>query len=103
MASRNRCPVVLVVAAMAALATPPAQAAAEPKTTRVSVSTNGIQSLGGNAREAVISANGGFVAFTSEATNLVPGDTNGSADVFVRELETGVTTLVSKDSVGAKG
>ena len=33
-----------------------------------------------------ISADGRFVAFESEATNLVPGDTNGAFDVFVRIL-----------------
>jgi hypothetical protein len=33
-----------------------------------------------------ISANGRFVAFTSRASNLVPGDTNGVEDIFVHEL-----------------
>src|SRR5829696_864189 len=36
------------------------------------------------------------VAFVSEASNLVPGDTNGKADAFVRDLRTGVTTRVSR-------
>src|SRR3954447_21950756 len=35
------------------------------------------------------------VAFVSEATNLVPGDTNGKADAFVRDLRTGKTRRVS--------
>jgi len=35
------------------------------------------------------------VAFTSTADNLVPGDTNGVSDVFLRDLQAGTTTLVS--------
>jgi hypothetical protein len=42
------------------------------------------------------------VAFVSEASNLVQGDTNGKADAFVRDLDTGVTTRVSVDSSGAE-
>ena len=38
-----------------------------------------------------ISADGRFVAFNSDATNLVPGDTNGARDVFVRDRQTGTT------------
>ena len=38
---------------------------------------------------------GRFVGFTSGSTNLVPGDTNGAADVFVHDLETGATQRVS--------
>jgi Tol biopolymer transport system component len=52
-------------------------------TTRLSVSTAGSP---GNALSSggVVSADGRFVAFTSDATNLVGGDTNGRSDVFVR-------------------
>jgi len=42
-----------------------------------------------------ISANGGFVAFNSFASNLVPGDTNNTADIFVRDLSNNTTTRVS--------
>ena len=42
---------------------------------------------------------GRYVAFTSAATNLVAGDTNGIADVFVRDLQAGTTTLVSVGAV----
>jgi Tol biopolymer transport system component len=48
-----------------------------------------------------ISANGRFVAFSSFATNLVPGDTNGQPDVFLRDMVTGVTQLVSVGLGGA--
>ena len=36
-----------------------------------------------------MSADGRYVAFTSGASNLVPGDTNGTPDVFVREIGVG--------------
>ncbi|MEG4837866.1 calcium-binding protein [Microcoleus sp. B9-D4] len=68
-------------------------------TTRVSVDSAGNQ---GNksSRDPSISANGRFVAFASSATNLVPGDTNNSEDIFVRDLLTNTTTRVSVDSAG---
>jgi Tol biopolymer transport system component len=68
-------------------------------TQRLSVSSAGIQgdSLSG---APVISADGRIVAFTSYAANLVPGDTNSTSDIFVRDTLTGVTTRVSVDSSG---
>ena len=42
---------------------------------------------------------GHYVAFTSAATNLVANDTNGIADVFVRDLQAGTTTLVNVGAV----
>src|SRR5206468_3010706 len=50
-----------------------------------------------------LSADGRFVAFVSRATNLVPGDTNGSWHVFVRDRQTGITERVSVDSAGNPG
>jgi Periplasmic component of the Tol biopolymer transport system len=47
-----------------------------------------------------ISADGRFVAFTSKASNLVPGDDNFSDDIFVRDLVAGTTERVSVDSQG---
>jgi Tol biopolymer transport system component len=49
----------------------------------------------------VISGDGRLIAFVSEASNLVSGDTNGLPDVFVRDLETGKTELVSLTATGA--
>lgn len=49
---------------------------------------------------AVISANGQFVAFTSKASNLVSNDNNNAQDIFVRNLLTGVTSLVSVNASG---
>ncbi len=45
---------------------------------------------------AAISADGRYVAFSSGATDLVPGDTNDKADVFVRDMTTGVTTQITE-------
>jgi hypothetical protein len=52
--------------------------------------------------DAAISANGRFVAFTSLASNLSPDDGDDNNDVFVRDLQTNTTTLVSRAS-GANG
>src|SRR5205823_5466864 len=56
----------------------------------------------GTSFAPAISADGRFVAFPSEATNLVPGDTNGVTDVFVRDRRTGTTERVSVSSAGAE-
>ena len=49
-----------------------------------------------------MSADGRFVAFLSEANDLVPDDTNGFTDVFVRDLQAGTTTRVNVTSAGAQ-
>ncbi len=49
-----------------------------------------------------IDADGSAVAFESAADNLVPNDTNGVADVFVRILTTGRTERVSRSTAGAQ-
>jgi Tol biopolymer transport system component len=76
-------------------------ALASGTTTRVSVSSTGAQGNGGSESPA-FSADGRFVAFASYASNLVPGDTDGLADVFVRDRWTGTTTRVSVSSTGAQ-
>ena len=48
----------------------------------------------------VFSPDGSKVAFVSNADNLVPGDTNGFRDIFVKDLATGAVTLVSADAAG---
>lgn len=72
------------------------------ETTLVSVSSNGVQ---GNAYSynPSISADGRFVAFRSDASNLVDNDTNNAADIFVHDTFSGETTRVSVDSDGAQG
>jgi Tol biopolymer transport system component len=77
-----------------------APAAAVGQTTiRVSVDSAGNEANGESYAPA-ISDDGRFVVFVSRASNLVPDDTNGVADVFVRDLATGVTTRVSVDRLG---
>ena len=50
------------------------------------------------SHEASISADGRFVAFSSEADNLSAGDNDDVRDVFVRDLQTNSTTFVSRAS-----
>ena len=64
------------------------------ETTRISVDSNGKQG-DKDSDQPAISVDGRFVTFRSGATNLVSGDTNGRDDVFVHDLQTGQTTLVS--------
>jgi len=68
-------------------------------TRRVSVGADGTQANERSFPEA-ISADGRYVAFTSTASNLVAGDTNGVTDLFVRDLRAGITQRVSLSSTG---
>ena len=56
----------------------------------------------GKSKNASISGNGRYVAFESEATNLVKNDTNGDYDVFVHDRKTGKTKRVSKRTNGTE-
>jgi Tol biopolymer transport system component len=71
------------------------------QTERVSVSTAGVQGNGANFAPA-ISADGRYVAFSSDASNLVPGDTNGATDTFVRDLQAGTTERANVASGGGQ-
>ena len=68
---------------------------------RVSVHSSGSQGDGASTSPS-ISADGLIVAFSSNATNLVPGDTNAKSDVFVHDRTTGTTTRVSVSSTGTQ-
>lgn len=72
------------------------------KTTRVSTNSSGTQSSGGNSTKPVISPDGRFVAFTSAATDLVTGDTNAVADIFVKDTQSGGITRLSTDISGTQ-
>jgi len=75
------------------------------KTTRVSVSSDGVGANGYSSWDSrpAISADGRYVAFASDASNLVPGDTNGTSDIFVHDRIIGRTSRVSVDSYGNQG
>jgi len=83
--------VALPLASQPALAHPPGV------TERVSVSTAGVAG-DDDSIHAAVSGNGRYVAFVSRASTLVPGDTNGASDVFVRDRVAGTTERVSVDS-----
>ncbi|MGB8368827.1 MAG: hypothetical protein ACLPYZ_07145 [Limisphaerales bacterium] len=70
--------------------------------TTVLVSGNLSGTGGGNGSSMLgqVSTNGQFVVFQSDASNLVPNDTNGVTDIFVRDLVAGTTTLVSVSTNG---
>lgn len=90
-----------LVLAMAALPLGTSGAATNA-TVRASVATDGTQGNDESFNPSV-SADGRFVVFESDASNLVAGDTNGDRDVFVSEVATGKTTRVSVTSSGAQG
>jgi len=71
-------------------------------TTRVSVDSAGNEGNSASANPA-INADGRYVAFASQASNLVPGDTNDDIDVFVHDRQTRATERVSVDSAGNEG
>jgi len=86
------------------------------RTTRLSVQSDGTQATGGDSYEPSLSSDGHHVAFQSDATDLVPGDTNGQIDVFVHDRDAdgnGIfdeagpgkrrTTCVSVQSDGTQG
>lgn len=66
------------------------------------VSVDGAGSGGGNGPSSgpTFSSDGRRLAFTSEASNLSPGDANGVSDVYVRDLVAGSTGLASMNAAG---
>src|SRR5438477_10465809 len=97
------CLAALVVAAGALVLAVGAGAQPAPGFTELdSVSSAGVQ---GNQDSEVpaVSGDGRYVAFASLSDNLVPGDTNGAVDVFVRDRLSGTTERVSVSSTGVQG
>jgi hypothetical protein len=68
----------------------------------VSVALNG-ETGNNSSTTPSISADGRYVVFQSSASNLVPGDTNGVSDIFLRDLQTNTTLRLSVRSDGAEG
>ncbi|MBY0241102.1 MAG: DUF4214 domain-containing protein [Burkholderiaceae bacterium] len=66
---------------------------------RVSTDSQG-NAANGNSDHAAFSANGRYVVFASQASNLVQGDTNGTRDIFRKDLQTGETLRVSVTADG---
>ena len=94
----------VTVAALSLLgaAAVPGIASAGAETALVSKSSAGAKG-DGPSEEPSISRTGRYVAFDSNAGNLVPGDTNGTSDCFVRDLSSGATERVSVSSGGIEG
>ncbi len=64
--------------------------------------TDGSEQANGGSYAPSLSANGRFVAFTSDATNLVLVDSNKARDIFVRDLISGQTERISRSTAGAQ-
>jgi uncharacterized repeat protein (TIGR01451 family) len=93
----------LVAAAATLVVAAGAGAQAAPGFTELeSVSSTGTQG-DQDSELASVSADGRYVAFASFSDNLVAGDTNGAADIFVRDRVTGTTERVSVSSTGRQG
>jgi Tol biopolymer transport system component len=70
-------------------------------TSRVSIHSSGAEG-NGNSLFPKISADGRYISFFSYASNLVPDDTNGAADVFVHDQITSKTVRVNRSSSGVQ-
>ena len=73
------------------------------RTTLVSVNTNGTGGGDGHSLPGMVSTNGRYVVFESTSLNLAPLKTNAHADVFLRDMETGMTRLISRRPDGRGG
>ena len=71
-------------------------------TSRVSAPNSTTVQPNGNSSNATISSDGRYVSFHSTASDLITGDTNGTRDVFVRDLQTQATVRASVDQTGAQ-
>lgn len=70
--------------------------------TRVSTDSAGAEGNGG-CGDPSLSPDARYLAFYSASSNLVPGDSNGYEDIFLKDIQTGSITRVSTDSAGAEG
>ena len=72
-------------------------------TTLVDVNARGERGNRSGGYEPSLSADGRFVAYSSDAKNLVPGDTNANTDVFIHDRQSGDTRRVSVNTLGVEG
>jgi hypothetical protein len=89
-----------IAGSLAAVVVASAASAPAQDTWRVNVDSAGNQALGATGYPPKISGDGRFVVFVSIADGLVAGDSNGSNDVFVHDLQSGTTECVSLDTSG---
>ncbi len=92
---------LLTLGALALIGARPAQVSSDA-IQRVSVASDGSQG-NGYSFAPTINGDGRYVAFYSEASNLVPGDSDGTWDVFIHDRQSGATEGVSVDSAGVQG
>jgi Tol biopolymer transport system component len=71
-------------------------------TERVSIDSSGVEGNGHSSYPA-LTDDGRYIVFCSSASNLVPGDTNGTWDIFVRDRQSGTTERVSLSTGGSEG
>ena len=89
--------VTATILAALLVASMPVFADSKPRTKRASVRSNGAE-VAAPSDEPAISASGRFIAFASDADDLVAGDDNDDSDVFVHDRKTGKTRRVSVTS-----
>jgi hypothetical protein len=70
-------------------------------TVRLSVSNGGVEGNDASGQSRM-STNGRFVVFFSAASTLVPGDSNGAGDIYLRDLQSGAIERVSVATGGAQ-
>jgi hypothetical protein len=94
---------VLAVLALTVFGVASSAAASAPvgTTSRISVASDGTQA-DSNSSHPAVSADGRYITYQSDATNLVTGDTNGRTDVFLYDTSTAVTTRISVASDGTQ-
>ena len=73
------------------------------KTRLVSASIDGTSGGDADSQAPSVSTNGQWVAFHSDASNLTSGDTNHATDVFLRDVNSGLTRLISANPDGSAG
>ncbi|CCK27249.1 hypothetical protein BN159_2870 [Streptomyces davaonensis JCM 4913] len=93
--------VAVLAGAMVALTATSAAPAPKPGPERITLRASGEQIEKGSGG-AALSADGRFAAFVTEDAGVVPGDTNGRSDVFVRDLRKGTVERVNVASDGTQ-
>ncbi len=95
-------PISLTAAALLLMGNVSPAAQGDWVTTRTSIASSGVEANSAS-RVSSISADGRYVAFESFASNLVPGDTNNAADIFLLDRQTGIVALVDVAIGGGPG